>query len=137
MLLLGSNAWCFEDALPQDAFPVGSSHSHAAHVPWPWLPALHSPLFPMSTRDAGAGKWLQCGPDVMPWRCCESVSALSQGRVVPLVPGLGGTWGWAVLPAEWGGPRAVPPSFCAVPAALLRAPGWHSQHERALVLLQP
>lgn len=60
-------------------------------------------------RGAGAGKWLQCGPGVMPWRCCESVSALSQGRVVPLVPRLGGTWGWAVLPAEWGAPGLCPP----------------------------
>lgn len=110
--MLGSNAWCFGDALPQDAFPVGSSHSHAAHVPWPWLPALRSPLLPMSPQGAGAGKWLQCGPGVMPWRCCESVSALSQGRVVPLVPGLGGTWGWAVLPDEWGAPGLCPP--CSV-----------------------
>lgn len=65
----------------------------------------------------------------------SGLSGLSQGHVVPLVPGLGCAWGWVGSAAQRvGGPRAEPPLFCAVLAALHRAPGCH---ERALVLLQP
>lgn len=43
-----------------------------------------------------------------------------------------------MLPGGWGAVRLCPPlQLHAVPAALLHALGWHGQHERALVLLQP
>lgn len=74
LLLLGSSAPCFRDALPQDAFPMGSSHSDTAHVPWPWLPALRCPL---SRWHPGVSVLRRgcSGPGAMPWRCCESLRA--------------------------------------------------------------
>lgn len=118
------------------------SHGAVATLMQPMCrdPGSHPCALPSPPRHSGVPMPASShgGPGVMLWRCCESVGALSQGRVAPLVPGLEVTSG--VGSAAWwvGGPGTVPPlRLCAVLAALLRTPGWHGRHERALVLLQP
>lgn len=87
--------------LVQPTCPGPGSHSSA--LPYP----RQHPRVPVSASSCG-------GPGVVPWRCSESVGALNQGCVAPLVPGLGGTPGVGRA-ARWvGGPGAEPLSGSAL-----------------------
>lgn len=102
-----------------DALLWGSDHPYAAHVLWLWQPPL-CPLLALAATKAPVPASIRGGPGVMLWGCCESVGALSQGHVAPLVPGLKGTWGGKcclVAEAPWGYIPA-PVLHCAKGSAL-------------------
>lgn len=94
------------------------SHGAAATHTQPTCcgPGSHPCALPWGASSRG-------GPAVMPWRCCESAGALSQGRVAPLVPGLQGTSGGGSAARRWGPLGLCPPPALSCAGGSAPRPG--------------